>query len=52
MLSFAEVLREMVIIFQSECVHTMVPMLTQAHVSFQESNLPGKFILNHVSFIV
>ncbi|XP_076099132.1 ubiquitin carboxyl-terminal hydrolase 34-like isoform X2 [Mytilus galloprovincialis] len=35
-----EVLREMVIIFQSECVHTMVPMLTQAHVSFQESNLP------------
>ncbi|OPL20276.1 ubiquitin 34 carboxyl-terminal hydrolase, partial [Mytilus galloprovincialis] len=33
----------MVIIFQSECVHTMVPMLTQAHVSFQEIPTPGPY---------
>ncbi|XP_021379697.1 ubiquitin carboxyl-terminal hydrolase 34-like isoform X3 [Mizuhopecten yessoensis] len=35
-----EVLREMILTFQSECVHTVVPILTQAHVAFQESNLP------------
>lgn len=35
-----EVLREMILTFQSECVHTVVPILTQAHIAFQESNLP------------
>ena len=38
---FAEVLREMVLTYQSECVQVIVPILTQAHMSFQESTLPG-----------
>ena len=36
-----DVLREMVLTYQSECVHTIVPVLTQVHLAFQESNIPG-----------
>lgn len=39
----ADVLREMVLTYQSECVHTIVPVLTQVHLAFQESNIPGKY---------
>jgi hypothetical protein len=38
---FTDVLREMVLTYQSECVHTIVPVLTQVHLAFQESNIPG-----------
>lgn len=31
----------MVLTYQSECVHTIVPVLTQVHLAFQESNIPG-----------
>ncbi|XP_064603807.1 ubiquitin carboxyl-terminal hydrolase 34-like isoform X2 [Liolophura sinensis] len=34
------VLKEMVMTFQSDCLQTMVPILTQAHLAFQDSNLP------------
>lgn len=38
--SAIDVLREMVLTYQSECVHTIVPVLTQVHLAFQESNIP------------
>lgn len=40
----ADVLREMVLTYQNECVHTIVPVLTQVHLAFQESNMPGKYM--------
>ncbi|XP_041355094.1 ubiquitin carboxyl-terminal hydrolase 34-like isoform X3 [Gigantopelta aegis] len=35
-----EVLKQMILIFQGECINVMVPILTQAHASFQDSNIP------------
>lgn len=40
----SDVIKEMILTFQSECVHTIVPILTQAHVAFQENNLPSEYI--------
>lgn len=46
----ADVLREMVLTYQSECVHTIVPVLTQVHLAFQESNMPGKYMYQTISW--
>ncbi|KAK3093520.1 hypothetical protein FSP39_016701 [Pinctada imbricata] len=35
-----DVLREMVLTYQSECVAVIVPILTQSHLSFQDNTLP------------
>ncbi|KAL5008333.1 hypothetical protein ScPMuIL_013914 [Solemya velum] len=35
-----EVLREMTLVYQGECIHVIVPILTQAHMAFQDSNMP------------
>ncbi|KAI0239771.1 Ubiquitin carboxyl-terminal hydrolase 34 [Lamellibrachia satsuma] len=36
-----DVLREMVLTFQNECLQTIVPVLVQAHRTFQDNNLPS-----------
>ena len=38
---FSEILREMILTFQNECIQIIVPVLVQAHNNFQESRLPG-----------
>jgi len=38
-------LREMILTFQNECIQIIVPVLVQAHNSFQESHLPGMALL-------
>ncbi len=37
-----EVLREMVLTFQNECLQIIVPVLVQAHSHFQDSNVPSR----------
>ena len=37
----ADVLREMVLDYQDECLQTIVPYLLECHHNFQESNMPG-----------
>jgi len=47
MLSFffsADLLREMILTFQNECIQSIVPVLGQAHNNFQESHIPGLFV--------
>ena len=42
-----ECLREMVLTYQNECIQSIVPVLVQAHSTFQEHNGPSKKIRPH-----
>ena len=49
---FADLLREMILTFQNECIQIIVPVLMQAHSSFQETCIPGlNFFLIYVFYI-
>ena len=36
-----DMLREMILTFQNECIQIIVPVLVQAHNNFQETHMPG-----------
>jgi len=37
----SDMLREMILTFQNECIQAIVPVLVQAHNNFQESRVQG-----------
>ncbi|KAL3873492.1 hypothetical protein ACJMK2_036602 [Sinanodonta woodiana] len=39
-LNCIDLLKELILTYQSDCVAVMVPILTQAHITFQDSNIP------------
>ena len=40
----SDMLREMILTFQNECIQIIVPVLRQAHNNFQENHMPGNNI--------
>jgi len=40
-IGFSDMLREMILTFQNECIQIIAPVLVQAHNSFQESHVLG-----------
>ena len=40
---FPDVIKEMILNYQGDCINVLVPILTQAHLSCQDANMQCKF---------